>query len=233
MLPKPGFIEWLFETWSWLLHHHDSEIRFAGRPLVTPTALDFPVDKQLEGEELAEDYFLFVQEHAQLSEWPLHVVPDQEFLHGEAGDEGFPIPYDPSWLMDPARLVTHFARGVAHYVVHSVPDAIPGDVEYVIDATAVYLGFGVFAANAAAPRAARANNLLLARRLGVMAEHELAYALAVFGVLLEIPDREMERHLRPNPRVFHRKAVKHVLRHHGRGLDRLRGLYPKRVGPYR
>ena len=159
-------------------------------------------------------------------------MPDEEFLHGNLGDEGFPIPYDPTWLVDPARLVTHFARGVAHYVVHSIDDAIPGDVEYVIDATAVYLGFGVFSANAASPRAAR-DNLILARRLGVMAEHELAYALAVFGVLLEIPDREMEAHLRANPAVFHRKAVKHVLRNHGRGLDRLRGVYPKRVGPYR
>ena len=231
MLPKPGYIEWLFETWAWLLHHHDTETAFGGRALVTPTRLDFPVDPRLTGEDLAEDYFIFVQEHAGLSNWPLHVVPEHE-LHGEAGDEGFPIPYDPTWLADPARLVTHFARGVAHYVVHSIDDAIPGDVEYAIDATAVYLGFGAFAANAASPRAS-GENLILARRLGVMAEHELAYALAVFGVLLEIPDREMEQHLRPNPRAFHRKAVKHVLRHHGRGLERLRGTYPKRVGPYR
>ena len=231
MLPKPGFIEWLFETWAWLLHHHDAETRYTGRALVTPTRLDFPVDA-LAGEELAEDYFLFVQEHAQLSSWPLHVLPDHEFLHGEAGEKGFPIPYDPTWLADPARLITHFARGIAHYAVHSIADEIPGDVEYVIDATAVYLGFGVFCANSASPRAS-GDNLILARRLGAMAEHELAYALAVFGVLLEIPDREMERHLRPNPRAFHRKAVKHVLRNHGRGLDRLRGVYPKRVGPYR
>ena len=211
MLPKPGFIEWLFETWAWLLHHHDAETRYTGRAIVTPTRLDFPVDA-LAGEDLDEDYFLF--------------------LHGEAGEKGVPIPYDPTWLADPARLITHFARGIAHYAVHSIADEIPGDVEYVIDATAVYLGFGVFCANSASPRAS-GDNLILARRLGAMAEHELAYALAVFGVLLEIPDREMERHLRPNPRAFHRKAVKHVLRNHGRGLDRLRGVYPKRVGPYR
>ncbi len=69
--------------------------------------------------------------------------------------------------------------------------------------------------------------------VGALSEHEVAYALALFAVLTEIPDRFVEAHLRPNPREFYHRGVKHILRHRGRELSRLRQVPLRGVGPYR
>lgn len=255
MLPNDGFIRWLFDAGTWLVRVHGGFASFRHRALVTPTAEDFPVDGGLVGMELAEDYLLFVQEHLGLQEWPLYLVedlpPDPAGIlagmpHGMTSEvesepamvhaeDGLPIPVDPSLTTDPEQLVALLARGASHYLVADQPSA-PGDHEELVDLATVLAGFGVFLANGALRIENTSAGALIGwgcRRFGALAEHELAYALALFGVLCEIPDRQIEAHLRPNPREFHHKAVKHLLRHHASGLDRLRGVEPTTVGPYR
>ncbi|MEM9073249.1 MAG: hypothetical protein AAGE52_32390 [Myxococcota bacterium] len=220
MVPARGFVHWLFEAWAWLQSAHGQP----RRSIVAPCDEDFPVDLALQGADLGDDYFLFVCEHAGLSEWPLIAVPQNE-----DADDGFPVPYDLELLKSPAQLVTHFARGVGYYAVQAsgvVPTVDEDD--YLVDASTVFLGFGIFLANASG----RPAEPWLRGRCA-MAEHELAYALALFGILGEIPDRMIEPHLNANPRAFYRKAVKHLLRHHAHGLHRLQGRMPSGVGPYR
>ncbi len=208
---------------------------------MTPTEEDFPVELELEGHELVEDYFLFVKEHAGLQGWPFQLVAEED-IDVPTGDDGSPlllVEYDPALLATPTRLVAQLARGAARHVVlvDGSDDLDEDELEPLADATSVFLGFGLFAANAA-PRIGESQVSLLASQalppsVGALGEHEVAYALALFAVLTEIPDQLVESHLRPNPREFYRRGVKHILRHRGRELSRLRQVPLAGVGPYR
>ena len=238
MLPEDGFIRWLLWAWERLLRLHGGIDALRRRPLITPTLEDFPVDLELEGEELADDYFLFVKEHAGVQGWPLAIVPEDAPEAGRPGDELL-VPYDPALLATPARLVAQLARGVAHYVVllDGDDDVSEEELEPLVDATTVFLGFGLFTTNSAR-RIGQSGSVLFGphaepESIGALSEHELSYALALFAVLTEIPDRLVEAFLRPNPREFYRRAVKHVLRHRGRELSRLRQVPVAGIGPYR
>jgi hypothetical protein len=61
------------------------------------------------------------------------------------------IRYDPELLRNPDDLVATFAHELAHLLVHSLGTPPGGEQleEHATDCTAVYLGFGVFLANAA------------------------------------------------------------------------------------
>lgn len=101
---------------------------------------------------------------------------------------------------------------------------------------AVYLGFGVFLANAAARELRGHCDALLDRRPVrplVLGERELAYALALFAWLQEIPDDDVCRWLDDNPRSFYRAATRD-LRRRGKELHALRSAsLEAHVGPYR
>jgi hypothetical protein len=156
--------------------------------------------------------------------------------HPELAEPALVIPYEPELLSDPVRFIAHTARGVAHHVVALDGDVRDEELEPLVDATTVFLGFGLFTANAAARFGSPAPIWLgeLAQQPVVaLSEHEVAYALALFAVLTEVPDSRVEEHLRPNPREFYRKAVKHVLRYRGRELSRLRQVPLAGIGPYR
>ncbi len=240
MLPEDGFIRWLLWAWERLLRFHGGIDDFRRRPLVTPTEEDFPVDLELEGEELVEDYFLFVKEHAGVQGWPFQLLPEdetEELL--DPSTDGLLVEYDPRLLASPTSLVALLARGAARHLVlmDGSDDLEEDEIEPLADATSVFLGFGLFAANAA-PRIGESQLSLLSAQappssVGALSEHEVAYALALFAVLTEIPDRFVEAHLRPNPREFYHRGVKHILRHRGRELSRLRQVPLRGVGPYR
>lgn len=260
MLPDRGFFAWLFETWQALesggvlvMDARRLERRPTVRALVTPTPFDFPVDTNLRGHALVEDYLLFVAEHAGVSEWPLEPVPLHTLLDTDSdaialGDEErtLPVPYELSELREPPRLIAQLVRGVtqAWLAANETRAAQPweeSELEAVTDVATVFLGFGIFTADAARRAHARAP-LPVGGDPGVrlpswgeptMAEHEIACAIALHGILAEVPDREIERYLGGNARSFHRRAVKHLLRHHGPALARLRGARASRRGPYR
>ena len=111
MLPSDGVIRWLFEAWAWLQRRRGGPDEFRRAALITPTGEDFPVDAALEGEELAEDYFLFVHEHARLPDWPLVPVPERlapdEGEGAEAETETEPDEAEVLyWVLDAYQLAT-------------------------------------------------------------------------------------------------------------------------------
>lgn len=226
-----GFIDWLVEAWCWL-RRANTPSAMRRRGIVTPTPEDFPVDPQLEGEELVDDFFLFVREHAGLADWPLWAMPE-----GEAADldpeDGFPVPYDPSLVDNPCGLVWRLARGAAYYAVHAAPTPPPVDEdERLVDAAAIFLGFGLFAMDALV-RPHQRGPFIVCESRPALGQDEILTALALYGILGEIPDRVIEAHLPPSACPRYRAATKHLLRHHALGLGRLRGLVPTPHGPYR
>lgn len=262
MLPRKEFVDWLFECAEWEIRDLGmSRSIDEGATIVLPTEDDFPVDLSLGGHALVEDYFAFVKEHANLADWDFELVPSEPNSPAAAlagmvhhmteepksldddesdpigDDEPLPIPYDPSLLRTPDLLVAHLALGVAHYYAQSAPTPPPGDeVEHAVDVTGVFLGFGVFTANAALRVESFESGMLVGhgwRRLGSLDPNEIAYALALRAELIGADVEEIREHLRPNPRAWLADFTEHLRKTHARRIDALRAIAPSDGGPYR
>ena len=217
MVPKDRYLIWLFETWEWLLYAFGGSALFRARSeIITPCYEHFPVDATLLGSDLIEDYFLFAKEHAGVSNW----------------DMAEPSPAL-SQLSDPTSIVAALSLFIAKEIVSKIGEEHNEDAfEYLIDITAVFLGFGVFLCNRSSSRGASQPWLPEPTRLTRLSELELSYALAVYTTVGEIPDRDVVPHLTLNPRGYFLKAQRHLLRFQGPAYRRLRTV-SNTDGPYR
>jgi len=262
VVPDDAIIDWIFEASTWWLQSFGGFEGFArSTRIVTPTEEDFPVDLDLEGHELVEDYLLFAMEHAHMGDWPIIVAPDEpadvaDVLRGmphhmtsapervspepalEEGDP-LPIPYTLAQLDEPIALVAQLARGLSHYLLYDARTPPPADAstrELVVDLGAAWLGFGVFLANSAFSYHQHESGAMVGwgyRRRGALTQLDVTFALAVVATLLDTPDGDVAAHLGTNPRGFFRSAVKHLHRHRPRDLDALRAIPAPPGGPYR
>ena len=262
MTPERETIDWIFDSTAWWLENFGGFPHFAAATsLIVPTEDDFPVDLELAGHELAEDYFEFVKEHARLNEWPFQLVQVRTANVADALDgiphhltspptsveepneiadgEPLTIPYELSQLADPIDLVATMARGVSHYLLYNAPAASPGEPdehEYYVDLGAVLLGFGVFLANSAFRFQQTTKGMMIGwgfSRRGALSELDVSYALALTATLLEVRDNEIVPHLTPNPKSFFKSGRKHLQKKRKKDLDRLRAIPPPADGPYR
>lgn len=261
MIPEEDTIDWIFDASHYWLESLGGFSSFAtGTTIVTPTEENFPVDLELSGHELAQDYFAFAQEHARLTEWPFLLVPDRapnvaDALRGMPHhmtsapkskeeparlEEGDPltIPYDASQRGEPVHLVATMARGMSHYLLHDAPSELPeaDEREYFVDLGAIFLGFGIFLANSSFHFQQTEEGMMVGwgySRRGALSELDVSYALAVVATLLEVPDREVMGHLKRNPKGFFKSARKHIRKKRAAEVDRLRAIPHRPGGPYR
>lgn len=172
--PKP-FLDaedeaWQLELWRWFLDKLGREVDFRTTPLVLPTRAFFP-PAATTGAARAEHIFGCVKKLARMDDWPcrLEAQPEQAPLlvneytalkpikQGPGGTFGYDgdevmITYDPGAVDDPGKLVAILAHELAHYLIGSWWQEIPGGpdlYEPATDLATVYLGFGVFGAAAA------------------------------------------------------------------------------------
>jgi len=205
-----------------------------------------PVDTSLRGQALAQDFLAFVVEHAGVGDRALVVRIDAErgvaaALRGMAHPmtpaiEGgthdvvergkpLPIPISAAMLADPPRLIAVLGRGVAHYHAQDARTPMPEPAsmrEAMIDVVTVFLGFGVFLANACHDaRAFEGGGMMGFRvqRLGELGPIEVAYALALRARLIGADPKAIRPHLRDNPRAFFEAAWRDLARRDLDGLD--------------
>jgi hypothetical protein len=246
-LPGDDFVDWSFETWNWLLAHFGGFERLQRRQLVLPTPDFFDVRADTAPREIARRIFDQVREHAGMSDWSCRLAEHENWdplrdsrlpsgaRQGPRGAAGtfragreVVITYDPEQTRDPLSLVATFAHELSHYLLHSVDELPPGGPELeepATDLTAVFLGFGVFLANAAFHFEQFIDGTTVgwsASRQGYLDEHQLAYQVAVFAHLREIPLREFRRHLDPNPRATLGAAWRDLNFRHASRLGALR-----------
>jgi hypothetical protein len=246
-LPEASLIDWIFDVYDWLLEETGGIVRFAERPLVLPTTDFFPLDDDLEGEELAHALYDAAREHAGLSDCrcrleaheeeeplPLSAAFGAMKSRGAAGTfsrhgarDGV-ITYAPSKLDDPAGFVATMAHELGHFLMSRFRGEPPGGDEALEPATdicAVFMGFGVFQANSAFQfQQFQDGNMQGWRtsRLGYLDEKALSYALAIFLALRGLDAAEARRHLKDNPRSYLKHALRHLEKERAAELDELR-----------
>jgi hypothetical protein len=240
-------VDWLFDCFAWLLRNGGGMERLKRSSLVTPTDEFFP--QRVSNEHAAiEAIFRQVQLHAGMKDSPCELraetlapneqVADQAYIqrmphppHGTFGERlrAGQIPeivYDPKNTHDPMQLVAMFAHEFAHYFTCGFNNPPPGgwkEKEPAMDMAAVFLGFGIFLANAAFTdefrtiwpryrRMAARVDWVNARYQGYLTETEYTYALAIFCHLRGIERSQVKPHLDANLHGVFKRATREITR---------------------
>lgn len=240
---------WIIDTYQWFLENFGGPDHAAETQLVEPTEEFFPIAS--DADETARAIFESVRRAAGMDDWPCRLcaqdtsVPDE--LHpgitvvpedpdplgtfsipGEWG-EGATITYDRRLQDTPAQLVATFAHELAHYLLATARTAPPGGDEFEEPATdlgAVFLGFGVFACNAAFSFAQYSDGDWIGWRTslgGYLGEDQLSFALALFLLVHELSPESCRQYLDPNPRGYLSDSLRQLTYVDGE-IERLRAL---------
>ena len=246
MLPSDEVISWTFDVFTWILKGRGGLKKFQTQKLVIATreSLSFPGCK---GHDLGLEIFELTRRMAGMQDWPcrLEMVPDSNFnkLLGDypaviktksaAGtfswSEDMPEPlirYKEQELEDPLGLVSTFAHELTHYLYLKIPGKPPGGPkaeEPATDVGAVYLGFGVFLANSAFVYKQGGAGWQSSHK-GYLNECTLAFALAIFTELKNIPPESAVAHLKLNPKTYYLEAVADLRKGWRHEMDALRKL---------
>ena len=142
-------------------------------------------------------------------------------VYADAGAEGPRIiTIDRSNIGEPARLVAVIAHELGHVRLLGERriSADRQDQEPLTDLVTVYLGMGIFTANAAF-EFGRLSGIGIepaggwqSRRLGYMTEQMFGYALARYAVYRGEPDPPWARYLDTNPRVYMKQGIRYLRR---------------------
>jgi hypothetical protein len=239
--------QWLFETFAWSLRHFNRDVFFDETVLVVPDNTHFP-GRAESVSAMAELIFGHVSRYAGMQHWPLRLQhaetcdlsppPRLEIPGALRGSRGVAAPsagkggaialgYDARLVANPEALIASFAHALAHYLGQSAGEPPPGGATYWPQATevlAVFMGFGLMFANSAFQVPVRSCGSCGGpppQRRSYLTQYDSTYALAIFGVLKDIPDKAVTRHLKKSLRPFFRQCTREI-RDKGDLLDRLK-----------
>jgi hypothetical protein len=191
---------WHVENFDWLLRQFGGGAAFASITLVLPKPGFFPYDGE-RGHALAQRIFSQVKIYCGMSDWAVTLVADDNPLSRPApiavdmiapkphalgtfatrGND-IQISYVPALLARPERLIATFAHELGHYRLATArerPICADDETECLTDLTAVFMGFGVFLANARFSVETAAHGWRMGSA-GYLPEADLIFALALF-----------------------------------------------------
>ena len=227
---------WQVETWSWFLKEYGDLARLKDTPLVVPTRTFFP-PTDARGDERAAVIFDRVKGLAGMRDWHCKLVAQPHRAELRVGDvtalkpvshapagtfavdgNEVVITYQPADVADPAKLIATFIHELAHYLLATRRSELPGGEElheYTTDLMTVYLGFGVFQANAAFNFSQHQDTMSQGwqySRMGYLGERALIFALAIFLELKAERSDEANRFLKSHLVADLGKARKYLSR---------------------
>lgn len=240
--PKPVIdadaAAWHVENFSWLARQFAGGGDFARTALVLPTRAFFTGDGA-QGHALAQHVFDQVRHHASMANWEVDLVAD----HNPLAQDGMPrldavaarrhalgsfgvagnrvqISYVPGLLRRPEQLIATFAHELAHYLLATAgerPICADDETECLTDLTAVFMGFGVFLANARFSRETYTDGPWHGWRIGhsgYLPEADLIFALALFLRAKDMAADEACACLKPHLAKLLRRAMRQLPAHH-------------------
>lgn len=219
------------QTFIWLLNNFDKQEFYKNTRLVLPNKQFFP-DESSGSDELVALTFRKVKEYAGMPDWPCELIKFDEDIkpyiseslilentpknpHGSIlinGRDGATIKYNPALINNPTKLVATFAHELSHYLTCNCKEDPPGgweNWEFVTDVTAVFLGFGIFMANA---HFEFVQDLTGWRHesSGYLSAAEYSFALATFCGLKKIDMKYVFPYLNKNIKTLYRRSVHEV-----------------------
>jgi len=242
-------LEWLFDNFAWALHNFDRNVFFNETILVIPSNKYFPGQvNSVDG--MARLIFDQVKIYAGIKHWPCRLVDQNSLseppaaakilingsLRGKDGIEAdtvddehkLLVAYNPQQINNPEAMIASYAHTLAHYLGSMAQEPPPDSAELWPQTTellAVFMGFGTMFANSASVfrgGCSRCHNPL-AERTAFLSQDEIIYALALFCVLKEIPNKEVLPHLKKHLRSIFKRASKELEQHHTE-LDKLKAI---------
>jgi hypothetical protein len=241
--------EWLFNAYAWALGNFGSAVFHQDTILVTPTDRHFPDKAFATPQERVSVAFGRVRDYAGMQGWPCELMvlsPDMDpvrppdissvtprgpqgavCIHGEK--QSIPIAFDPGVIGKPLVLIAIFAQQLAYHLGRAIKAEVPGGEDLrgpASDLLAVFMGFGLFLANSAMTtcRGGCSGCGTSVQKLGYLTEDEFVYALAIFCILKDIQNAEVEPHLKKTLQPFFRKAIKEIKDTRGDDILRLKTL---------
>jgi hypothetical protein len=237
-LLSPEESEWLQSNFDWLESAFGEETSFKNRRLVLPDKNTFRTGGK-SGHELAEHVLHQVLELGGISDLNIELhadEPNPEYIGDNLARPVHPdraagtyqrtiknrriITYDPELLKQPMRLVAVLAHEASHALLDNdrieLPIADELELEFLTDLTAVFLGYGVFMANAAFEYQQFQDGAVSGwsyNRLGYLPQNQLIFSTAIFAQRLKISDEEVEQHLRSGLAATYRRALRELNSH--------------------
>jgi len=211
--------DWVLETWGWLMTNLGGMERLRVTELVLPTK-DFYPPTEATGHARALYIFERTRAWMAMTDWPVELqvverppraqrVGTYAALQRGASANGtfriedrqVCITYAADLVDNPRQLIATLSHELAHYLLATVREPIPGGNqlhELATELTVAYAGFGVFAANAAFSFQQHQDAFgqgWSAQRSGYFSERTWAFALALFAALreIEIPHDQLKR----------------------------------------
>lgn len=217
---------WHLENFAWLVEEFGPS-RFANTQLILPKPGYFKTEGD-RGHDFAVRIFDQVKAYCGMGKWEADLVVDDnplairlEISHamvasqkhalgtfGVAGNR-VQISYVPELLQRPEQLIATFAHELAHYLLamaRSETRCADDEKEFLTDLTAVYLGFGVFLANARFNFEGLANGWRMGSS-GYLPEADLIFALSIFIGMKQIDPSMALRCLKPHLAAMLRRSI--------------------------
>lgn len=243
-------VQWIFEAYAWALRSFDAAVFHNETILVTPTNEHFP-GRENSVHGMAALIFEQVRAYSGMQHWPVRLATDNACalpsphqiviagaLRGAKGKtpasvdpaQQILVSYDPQLIGNPEAMIAGFAHVLAHHLGSTAQESPPGGAQnwpHLTEILAVFMGFGLMFANSAfnfRPRSCGSCAGGAAERRNFLSQHDITYALALFCVLKDIPNKDATHHLKKSLRPFFRKAVKDI-KHRQNALEKLSGLF--------
>lgn len=248
--------DWIHAVFAWALREQGGEIFFGGTQLILPTPEFFP-GRADSPHAMAQLVFEAVRRHAGLDHWPSQLLAPGQLAPQAYPPQAAPKPlravtgavapaatggasaqfrYAPELVGNPEALIATYAQEFAHHLAAAAtepPPAAQDNWGHVTELLGVFMGFGIMLANTAFN--VRVNSCgscqgPAAERAGFLGRAEIAYALALFCRLKEIPERRAKAHLNKAIRPYFRQSLQDIDRNPAL-LSRLRGDAPALPDP--
>jgi hypothetical protein len=222
---------WHVENFAWLLRQFGHDNGFSRAQLVLPKPGFFPANGE-QGHARALRIFSAVKDHCGMTNWETKLVADnnplsrpmtlradaiapQRYALGTYSTRGgcAQISYVPTLLAHPERLIATFSHELSHYLLatsREPPVCTDDEIECLTDLTAVFMGFGVFLANARFNVETMTDGVMSGwsmGRSGYLPETDLVFALALFLRIKRLDDAQARSCLKPHLSKQLRRAM--------------------------
>jgi hypothetical protein len=235
-------IQWMMDCYVWALQNFDARVFYNQTILVVPSNEHFAgkedspegrtrlILEQVKHHAGMTSWPVYMVDQQEFTASNVTANPPKMLCNGSVRGEQAVVPqlselnerllviYQPELLSNPQALIANYVQMLAHYLGSTAKQAPPGGTDnwpHVTELLGVFLGFGLMFANTAYNvRVSSCGSCQgpSAERVNYLSQYDISYALAIFSVLKDIPNKQVTAYLKKSLHPFYKKAVKDVIK---------------------